>query len=524
MFPSASISNQEEDRHMTGSTTGSWLGAGIYVPPKDFPEMVDASTRTRSKSSRSRGSRHSKGSKASKGSKRNNSITPGDDNFDEGFGGIQFVGGPETNALALTTPPRGGDIKKPQSPSPTSIVEEQLRSLHDSFAKTLFGCQEDSTAVGNVEDNTKKNSTRIYPRNKSNEIPRQELTSNFSMFHSFGNACAPEMMTKMISGSSVVGEEKKDDEPIPLKKKRTKKRSTKEKAISIPETSEVLHPMDELIVSDSNPHEVSRGVSELTMRSSYARVHAPVPAQRRMAYYAVGKHNKQNARGGNRRCYFSGKLIVGDNPFYAGCVKQGMRTLVVFCLPSALGLPKQEIKPERKHSFVKSMMSRSSSRFSSTTSTTTSESAVSDGDDDDFDVNSRLDKDYLLAVLPEPSDELLVLMHQKYPGDYRTLPDQVRAPDSWRLYIQFCFFSGLPIAEGECYYKIKSEISQDDYGESIVLCHDIMLAVNGASSDMVRLPNLKTFQYLKKHYPQQSEKLPASVFERSSWEVVLPEI
>lgn len=115
-------------------------------------------------------------------------------------------------------------------------------------------------------------------------------------------------------------------------------------------------------------------------------------------------------------------------------------------------------------------------------------------------------------------------MEEKYPSEYSTLPVQVQSPGSWRVYVQFCFFFGLPIADLECYYKIRSEIAEQDYGESIVLCQDIMEAANGSSSDMVQLPNLKAFQYLRKHYPQQSEKLPSSVFERSSWEVVLPEI
>ncbi|KAL3928115.1 MAG: hypothetical protein SGBAC_012786 [Bacillariaceae sp.] len=540
--------NQEEERNRDANTTSSWLGAGIYVPPKDFPELVDSSTRSQG----SRASRGSRGSKVSKGSSKRNSnksINRSDDRFEDGFEGMKFADTPvQPHALviATATPPR--KIKKSQSPSPTSTVEEQLRTLHDSFAKTLFGCQEDSTSIVEAKKNT-----RSYKRNSksTNEIPRKELTSNLSMFHSFGSACAciaetsAPGFTQMISGGASVIEEKKEDEPIPLKKKRTKKRSSKEKRSIGPGKKEkrisggpgkpsgALIPMDELIVgAEATPIEVSRGVSELTMRSSYARVHAPIPAQRRMAYYAVGKHNssKKQQNGGNRRCYYSGKLIMGDNPFYAGCVKQGLRTLVVFCLPSVLGLPKkQEIKPERKPSFVKSMMSRSSSRLSSATSTTAPESASflsADGEEDDaFDINSRLDKDYLLAVLPEPSSELLVLMQQKFPSEYRTLPDQVRKPESWRLYIQFCYFSGLPIAEGECYYKIKSEVSKQDFGEdSIILCHDIMQAVNGSSSDMVRLPNLKTFQYLKRHYPQQSEKLPASVFDRSSWEVVLPEI
>lgn len=532
MFAATSMNYQEKEREIDAQTTSSWLGAGIYVPPKDFPELMERSIR----------SKESRGSKGSKSDQRGSSLK-GADEVLLGSEDLKFDGGNETNnALVLTststTPPRGANAKKSQSP--TSIVEEQLRTLQDSFAKTLFGCSDDETILANAEENAKKN-TRSYQRDSQNKVSRNEdkLTPNLSLFHTFGATCAciaetnAPGLAKMISGQSVVGfEEKKEDESVANRMKKPKKRSmaSKPKQAVEPTNSQTLIPMEELIVDESSPHEVSRGVSELTMRSSYARVHAPLPAQRRMAYYAVGRHNKPNSRGGNRRCYYSGKLIVGDNPYYAGCVKQGLRTLVVFCLPSALGLPKkevQEVKAERKPSFVKGILTRSSSRFSSNTSTTSSDSTSfvgMEGDDEDVDVNSRLDKDYLLSVLPEPSDELMVLMQQKYPSDFRTLPDQVRKPDAWKIYIQFCFFSGLPIAEGECYYKIKSEISNEQYGESIVLCHAIMEAVNGSSSDMVRLPNLKTFQYLKKHYPQQSEKLPSSVFERSSWEVVLPEI
>ena len=46
--------------------------------------------------------------------------------------------------------------------------------------------------------------------------------------------------------------------------------------------------------------------------------------------------------GGNRRCYFTGDAVPRGAPFYAGSVRQGPRTLVVFCLPAALGLPRAE--------------------------------------------------------------------------------------------------------------------------------------------------------------------------------------
>ena len=94
-------------------------------------------------------------------------------------------------------------------------------------------------------------------------------------------------------------------------------------------------PLELLEVRSEDAYELERSISELTMRSSYGGGEslANIPDNRRMAYYAVGKNHRQSGRGGNRRCYFSGKLILGGAPFYAGAVQQGLRTLVVFCLP-----------------------------------------------------------------------------------------------------------------------------------------------------------------------------------------------
>lgn len=99
-------------------------------------------------------------------------------------------------------------------------------------------------------------------------------------------------------------------------------------------------PCATLTVRQDDAIELERSISELTMRSSYGGVNSRTSEQRRMAYYAVGLNHRQHGRGGNRRCYFTGKLIMSNAPFYAGSVQQGLRTLVVFCLPSALGLPR----------------------------------------------------------------------------------------------------------------------------------------------------------------------------------------
>jgi hypothetical protein len=125
--------------------------------------------------------------------------------------------------------------------------------------------------------------------------------------------------------------------------------------------------------------------------------------------------------------------------------------------------------------------------------------------------------------LPEPKQALLDEMAVRFPAQFETLPVQVRSPPCWRLYVKFCFFSGLPIAEGEMHYKVVSETA-DLYGEDIILSHEVMEAVNGDSAEILRLPNLKTFRYLRKHYNQQSTKLPNQVFQRQAWEMVRPEV
>ena len=357
-------------------------------------------------------------------------------------------------------------------------------------------------------------------------------------------------------------------------------------------------PIDELLVKQEDAQALARSISELTMRSSYqpdlsisgaaktahpsavanhnnntaTNAVTPVADQRRMAYYAVGRNHRTSGSrsGGNRRCYFTGKLIFGGAPFYAGTVQQGLRTLVVFCLPSALGMPQnlpsfnpKEAASASKHwrngttshnsrdgsvrtgilqrsrrtlqSAVMSsssrssigMLSRTHSKLSSTINSTinTNLDDMSLSIEGDLDPNWNLDKDYLLSILPEPNSNLLAEMNQRYPEQFETLPVQVRKPSCWRLFVKFCFFSGLPIAEGELHYQVLPKLAMEAYGEDIVLSHDVMEAVNGVSSaEILKLPNQKTFRYLKKHYQQQSSKLPEIAFHRTSWEQVHPEI
>jgi len=314
---------------------------------------------------------------------------------------------------------------------------------------------------------------------------------------------------------------------------------------------------------NSSSTEMERSISELTMKSSYAGATAKLDDNRRMAYYAVGKHNKSTGKGGNRKCYFTGKLILGGAPFYAGSVHQGLRTLVVFCLPSALDLPKdlppaiealrngtaelsesttshasslarslyqkrggiRRADDSRELVAAKRMLTRSGSASKlSGLSESAFSSIESQSLEEDLDPNWRLDSDYLLTLLPDPSSELLAKMATMYPPQFETLPVQVRNSQCWQLFVKFCFFSGLPIAEGEMHYKVSDSIALEAYGEDIVLSHEVMEAVNGESAEMLRLPNKKTFRYLKKHYTQQCSKLQTNVFERRNWELVLPEI
>jgi hypothetical protein len=335
-------------------------------------------------------------------------------------------------------------------------------------------------------------------------------------------------------------------------------------------------PLSSFEVKNLDARELERNISELTMRSSYGGQEASLaklPDNRRMAYYAVGKHHRQG-RGGNRRCYFSGKLILGGAPFYAGTVLQGLRTLVVFCLPSAIGLPDKDklnsssqqrvgssggvitaVSARHKSSSTSSQIfsmdpqqqqggsrppllnNRSSKRLltgaSSVASRTLGSKSMSKMSlddlslsiDGDLDPNWGLDRDFLLQVLPEASAVLLQTIQVTYPEQFETLPVQVRDASRWKLFVKFCFFSGLPIAEGEMHYKVRDDLAESTYGEEIVLSHEVMEAVNGiASAEILTLPNIKTFSYLKKHYATQCSKLDERVFQRNTWERVAPEI
>jgi hypothetical protein len=312
-------------------------------------------------------------------------------------------------------------------------------------------------------------------------------------------------------------------------------------------------PLESLTLDKETAVELERSISELTMRSSYGQATAKLADHRRMAYYAVGRHHRQSGRGGNRRCYFTGKLILGGAPFYAGSVQQGLRTLVVFCLPSSLGLPKEAVGRDgsvksvlqslgdsthhtSRRGLVRDQISQNSigntnsrkgpsilSRKGSRLSRLSSMDDMSLSVEEELDPNWGLDREYLLRVLPEPKQPLLDEMASRFPAQFETLPVQVRSPHCWRLFVKFCFFSGLPIAEGELHYKVRDEVA-DLYGEEVILSHEVMEAVNGDSAEILRLPNLKTFRYLRKHYNQQSAKLPNPVFERCSWDMVRPEV
>lgn len=288
-------------------------------------------------------------------------------------------------------------------------------------------------------------------------------------------------------------------------------------------------PLNSLVVTDVSELE---SISELTMRSSYGEIlNSRVGDDRRMAYYAIGKHKGKGY--GNRRCYFTGSLIRAPAPFYAGSVQQGLRTLVVFCLPSSIGLPKKhdltpdavkllaEAAKERTNSNKVSLSSKSRSTLSGYSSSGYSasykENSTTTGE------SSSTDPMALLAHLPEPTSEMLADMKRRYPEQFATLPMQVRSAHCWQLFVKFCFFSGLPVAEGEPHYRIKSECSGHD--DDIILSHEVIIAANGeVSASLLRRPNLKTFRYLQKHYHQQCSKLCKDAFDRKHWDVVLPEI
>lgn len=83
------------------------------------------------------------------------------------------------------------------------------------------------------------------------------------------------------------------------------------------------------------------------------------------------------------------------------------------------------------------------------------------------------------------------------------------------------------------HYRVKSNVaifpnSNEDMQnrqQEISLSQEVMEAVNGEeSAEILRLPNQKTFDYLRRQYAQQSVKLNDEVFDRKSWEMVMPEV
>lgn len=288
---------------------------------------------------------------------------------------------------------------------------------------------------------------------------------------------------------------------------------------------------------------IAKTVSDLTMGSAFNKRKPPV-ATRKMAYYAVGKHSAQSLKeskmeGGNRRCYFTGQLIKSGSPFYAGCVQQELKTLVVLCLPSALGLPKKD--DLERLSEVLGINDTQNQRQNSSKKSDDS-NASSDGDfveseyttwveDSDGNLCERIDPIIVLQALPDPNVHLLMDMDKRYPEQFQTLPTQVRSHKYWRLYIKFCFFSGLPIADGEVYYRVNNEVAKSLLPKfekaginEIILSHEIMEAVHGEDADTITLPFNSTFEYLQENYAQQCAKLSNNIFDRRSWEMVMPEI
>lgn len=296
-----------------------------------------------------------------------------------------------------------------------------------------------------------------------------------------------------VGGNDVLSPPLKDTPPIISTKNDDEKAQWKDGEGVIDDVDEVVNSkLGFGYIELPPPGDLERNVSELTMRSigAHARDSKPLDS-RRMAYYAVGRAGDGKSSG-NRRCYFTGTAIPYSTPFYAGCVQQGPRTLVVFCLPSALGFPVMSSNCQTKE-----------------------------------------ERERYLQSLPNPDAKLLNEMKQRYSEPFETLPSQVRSPLCWQLFVKFCFFSGLPIAEGEMHYRVKSSVNvvaaspadSNSIPDEISLSHEVLETVNGkVSAEILRLPNQKTFDYIRTQYSQQSAKLNAEVFNRNSWEMVMPEV
>jgi hypothetical protein len=454
-------------------------------------------------------------------------------------------------------------------------MQEQVSTV-DFFDQVANACSANPCMFPrereNMEDDAATAVLGIFPMRS----PRQELaeakkraTNPDSSTAEQSNPLERRLQRHMVRHSSIEHRSHEDIEVLPNHKVQVRLPPTNYPT-EVRKVPRKRAPVDTLELKSDSVAELSRNISELTMRSSCAGAESSlnkIPDNRRMAYYAVGKHHRTSGCGGNRRCYFTGKLILGGAPFYAGSVQQGLRTLVVFCLPSALGYPKDKLGLSKslfplplgpsatnlslgrhsigtasKASYLEkrsnrgrygggSVASKSLGRYGggsvaskSMFSRLSSLDDLSLSIDGDLDPNYGLDIDYLLRILPPASADLLKQMEDLYTEQFETLPVQVRDPNKWKLFVKFCFFSGLPIAEGEMHYKVFDDIAEQVYGEEIVLTHEVMEAVNGDSAEILTLPNLKTFRYLRKHYAQQCSKLDEKIFRRACWERVAPEV
>lgn len=292
-------------------------------------------------------------------------------------------------------------------------------------------------------------------------------------------------------------------------------------------------------------------------------------------------------------------------PFYAGTVQQGLRTLVIFCHPEAVvydtdaaihtTTSDEEVTKSTAINTVDDphRMNRCNQPNGVTNNSNHSHGMLDDADDgicnnsdvleeeemfeglsqsarnllqeamDQRNNNCRMMKasnDYtdespkpirkelsesqrekLLHTLSPPTQKLLNQIERRYTQQFHQLPMNMQNADSWKLYSCFCFFSGLPIADGELHYRLKQscflllppaasgscnyEHNLEDQNDEVLLSHDVFETAAGKeSAQILRLPNTKTFQYLKRHYAQQSCQLEEKVvFDRKNWEVVLPE-
>jgi len=492
-------------------------------------------------------------------------------------------------------------ISKQREPLAPKDINIEIESLDSSLTSTCIGIDQKNpttyNAKGNYKDQKgspmqkiKRTPTKIYDTSRNKEI-----SNIISPSPSPSTKRHPKLETKATtqqnpssqshrrnSSMNFLSNETKNSQSNPnIRNNEQQKRPHKQHVV----------PVELIKFTIEEAARLQKSISELTMRSCNTEARTKLQQQhhlsssddRRMAYYAVGRDNcsglsGRGVPGGNRRCYFSGRLIKNGRPFYAGSVRKGLRTMVVFCLPGSLGLPGK--------SNLDALLSVGGSAGRAGRSTVASNSLYGYGSasthalpglrstgsyDEDMraveETEILLDQgvirpEQVLDILPNPGTELLKQMESRFPEQYSTLPQEVRSAKCWRLYFKFCFFSGLPIADGEMYYKVTEKIMEkvkcrskcrdraDSSGnasrkrstsrskkdktavtdelvglDEIILSHEIMEAVNGEqSAEILRLPNKKTFRYLQKQYTKQCAKLGGLVFDRTSWEMVKPEI